>query len=56
MKKTVCKLWQGDEGQDLAEYGLLLVLVAIFIVASITALKDHVAAALSTATSVLAGS
>lgn len=55
MKKIIGKLWQDDLGQDLAEYGLLLVLVAIFMVVAISALKDQVAAVLSTATSVLAG-
>lgn len=55
MKEMICRLWQDDQGQDLAEYGLLLVLVAIFIAVGITALKDQIAAVISTATSVLAG-
>jgi len=47
------KLWLEDEGQDLAEYGLLLILIAVAVVTGITAFKDQIAAAFSSATSVL---
>jgi len=37
MWKTLRRLWMEDEGQDLVEYGLLIVLVAL---ASIAAMKN----------------
>jgi pilus assembly protein Flp/PilA len=36
MKKLIKRLWQDESGQDLTEYALLLVLVAL---AAITAMK-----------------
>jgi len=36
MRKTLRRLWREDEGQDLVEYGLLIVLVAL---ASIAAMQ-----------------
>jgi pilus assembly protein Flp/PilA len=36
MKNMLVRLWKEEEGQDLVEYGLLLVLVALLSVAFIT--------------------
>ncbi|MGO9275886.1 MAG: Flp family type IVb pilin [Terriglobia bacterium] len=44
MRKALRRLWQEDEGQDLVEYGLLIVLVAL---ASIAAMQT-VASAINT--------
>jgi pilus assembly protein Flp/PilA len=38
MKKFLVRLWKEDEGQDLIEYGLLLVLVALLSVTFITSI------------------
>ena len=46
-------LWLENEGQDLAEYGLLLILIAVAVVTGITAFKAQIVAAFSSATSVL---
>jgi len=56
MKAMLRKLWLQDEGQDLAEYGLLLILIAVAVVTGITLFKDQIVAAFSSATSVLSGS
>jgi len=56
MKALLRKLWLEDEGQDLAEYGLLLILIAVAVVFGITAFKTQIVAAFSSATSVLSGS
>jgi pilus assembly protein Flp/PilA len=53
--KTLSRIWSDDSGQDLAEYGMLLVLVAVAIVVGITAFKDQISTVFSKATSVLAG-
>ena len=53
MMNKLRKLWLEDEGQDLAEYGLLLILIAVAVVTGITAFKDQIAAAFNSATSVL---
>jgi pilus assembly protein Flp/PilA len=55
MIDTLRKLWSDDEGQDLAEYGLLLALIAVLIVTAITAFKNEISTVFSKATSVLAG-
>jgi Flp pilus assembly pilin Flp len=46
-------LWRENQGQDLAEYGLLLILIAVVVVTGITAFKAQIVAAFSSATSVL---
>ncbi len=56
MKAMLRKLWHEDEGQDLAEYGLLLILIAVAVVTGITAFKSQIVSAFSSATSVLSGS
>ena len=35
MRKTLRCLWQEDRGQDLTEYGLLLVLISLVAIATI---------------------
>ena len=52
--KTLRKLWHQDDGQDLAEYGLLLALIAVALVIGIGLFKDQIIAAFSAATSALA--
>lgn len=42
MNQLIRKLWPDNDGQDLAEYGLLLILIAVAVVTGIAALKDHV--------------
>jgi Flp pilus assembly pilin Flp len=56
MNKLIRLMWSEDEGQDLAEYGLLLILIAVAVVFGITAFKDQIVNAFSQATSVLSGS
>jgi Flp pilus assembly pilin Flp len=55
MKKLVRSMWADDEGQDLAEYGLLLILIAVAVVTGIGLFKDQIVTAFSKATSVLTG-
>jgi len=38
MRILLRRVWKGEEGQDLAEYGLLLILVSLFAVAVIQGL------------------
>jgi pilus assembly protein Flp/PilA len=52
--KTLRRLWHEDDGQDLAEYGLLLALIAVILVTGIGLFKDQIVAAFSKATSALA--
>jgi Flp pilus assembly pilin Flp len=53
MTNTLRKLWLEDDGQDLAEYGLLLILIAVAVVTGVGLFKDQIVAAFSSATSVL---
>jgi Flp pilus assembly pilin Flp len=39
MNSFLTQLWQDDSGQDLAEYALLLALIAVALVTGITALS-----------------
>lgn len=54
MKTLMSRLWQEDRGQDLSEYGLLLVLVAVAAAAAVgkvgTALKTLFSTAASNVT------
>ena len=45
MKNFVKRLWQEEEGQDLVEYGLLLVLVSLGAVASMGTLASAISGA-----------
>ena len=42
MKNLLLKLWREEEGQDLTEYALLMVLVALAAVASINGLATAI--------------
>lgn len=52
MKNLMCRLWQEEDGQDLVEYGLLLVLIALVAVASITTVGSSVNSLFNSAASV----
>ena len=43
------RLWKEEEGQDLVEYGLLVVLVALFAIASMDTLANSISTAFSNA-------
>jgi pilus assembly protein Flp/PilA len=42
MKNILMRLWQEDEGQDLTEYALLLVLIALAAVAAIGGVSNAI--------------
>jgi pilus assembly protein Flp/PilA len=48
-------MWLDDEGQDLAEYGLLLILIAVAVVVTIGLFKDEIVNVFTKATTVLKG-
>lgn len=54
MKTLVLHLWRDEDGQDLTEYALLLVLVALAAVASVRTLGDTIKNLYSNAASNLA--
>ncbi len=49
MKTGLRRLWKEEEGQDLAEYGLLLVLVSLAATAGMVTLATAINAAFSSA-------
>ncbi len=52
MKSLLLRLWREEDGQDLVEYALLLVLISLIAVASITTVGQAVSnAAVVTTTS-----
>jgi Flp pilus assembly pilin Flp len=53
MKQLLMRLWQEEEGQDLTEYALLLVLVSLVAVAAMGQLGSGVSTAFSNAGSYL---
>jgi pilus assembly protein Flp/PilA len=53
MKETLRRLWLDDDGQDLVEYGLLVSLVSVALIAAMTALKGGISVAFSQAVSAL---
>jgi Flp pilus assembly pilin Flp len=53
MNEAIRLMWSDEEGQDLAEYALLLVLVAITIVTGIGLFRAQIIAAFSRAASVM---
>jgi pilus assembly protein Flp/PilA len=53
MKKLFIRLWKEEEGQDLVEYGLLLVLVSLAAVAGMGTLASAINAAFLRASSSL---
>lgn len=54
MKNLLTKLWKEESGQDLTEYALLLVLVALAAIASMKVLAQAIATVYTTAASDLA--
>jgi len=54
MKNVLTRLWQDEAGQDLTEYALLLVLVALAAIASMKVLATAIANVYTTAASDLA--
>jgi Flp pilus assembly pilin Flp len=56
MKQILYRLWHGQEGQDLTEYGLLLVLVALAAIASMNTLGSSISDVFSIAAANLAAS
>jgi len=49
MKNVLRKLWKDEEGQDLVEYALLVVLVALGAIAAMTNLASGISDAFSNA-------
>ena len=44
MKQLVARLWKGQEGQGLTEYGLILALVAVVVIGVLTAMGGQIKA------------
>jgi pilus assembly protein Flp/PilA len=42
MRNFLLRLWKEEEGQDLIEYGLLLVFIALVAVASLTSIRTAI--------------
>jgi len=53
MKNVVMKLWKEEEGQDLVEYGLLVVLISLFAVVAMKGLANGISDAFSNASAQL---
>ena len=56
MRNILRHLWQDEEGQDLAEYGLLLVLVALSAIATMQTLASAISNTFSNSASSLSSS
>jgi pilus assembly protein Flp/PilA len=54
MKNFLLRLWKDEDGQDLTEYALLLVLLALAAVGSMSGLASAINGVFSTATQNLA--
>jgi pilus assembly protein Flp/PilA len=50
MKNMIKRLWKEEEGQDLVEYGLLIVLISLFAVTAMSSLASGISDAFSNAT------
>jgi pilus assembly protein Flp/PilA len=53
MKNVFVKLWKEEEGQDLVEYGLLVVLISLFAVVAMKGLANGISDAFSNASTQL---
>jgi pilus assembly protein Flp/PilA len=42
MKALLTRLWKNEEGQDLAEYALLIALIALVVIAAVTLLGTQI--------------
>jgi pilus assembly protein Flp/PilA len=49
MKNTLMKLWKDDQGQDLVEYALLIVLIGLGAIAAMSNLASGISDAFSNA-------
>ncbi len=49
------RIWQDEDGQDLAEYGLLLILIAVAIVTAIALFSNQIINVFNAATNALTG-
>jgi pilus assembly protein Flp/PilA len=56
MKSLLRRLWKEEQGQDLVEYGLLIVLVALGAIAGMETLANAINATFSSASANLSGS
>jgi pilus assembly protein Flp/PilA len=56
MNTLIHRLWREEEGQDLTEYGLMLVLVSLAAIASMSTFANAVKALFSTAAANLSAS
>jgi len=55
MRNIITRLWKDEEGQDLVEYGLLVVLIALFAVVAMQGLANGISSAFSNASAQLTG-
>jgi Flp pilus assembly pilin Flp len=53
MTRTMQAVWRDESGQDLAEYALLLALIAVVLVTAISGLRTAIANSFGRATNVL---
>ena len=53
MKNVIMNLWKEEEGQDLVEYGLLVVLISLFAVVAMQGLANGISDAFSNASAQL---
>lgn len=53
MYQLLAALWQDESGQDMAEYGLLLALIAVALVVAVVAFRDAIIGTFQDATAVL---
>jgi Flp pilus assembly pilin Flp len=53
MINVLRKMWHDDEGQDLAEYGLLLILICVAVVGVVVAFRTQIEAVFTSATTSL---
>ena len=51
MKQMLRQLWREEEGQDLVEYGLLVVLIGVFLIAAMGKLANGISTMFSSAAS-----
>jgi len=56
MKTLLGRLWKEEDGQDLVEYGLLVVLVSLAAIAGMNSLASAINATFSSAAANLSGS
>jgi len=53
MMEILRNVWREDDGQDLAEYGLLLALITVALVVGVGLFRDQIIAAFGRATAAL---